>query len=266
MLVFLSVVVILTVLYLGICVFYYLIQEKLIFVRFPTKRKYKYKVKLAHEEVFLRSFDQKRLHALYFNAAKPKGLVLYFHGNTGTLKRWAKNARYFIANDYDVLMPDPRGYGKSKGKLSESALFKDADQWYQEALTRTGEDRVIVYGRSLGSALAVRVAAEKQPKCLVLETPFADLYDVAKHYAAFLPYKWLLRYPFSNDLTIRKVTVPVYIFHGKKDLVVPYKSALRLYSCVPVDTYREMITIDKGRHNDLAKFEAYHTKMAEILR
>lgn len=273
MLVFLSVpmitgslLLLLVVVYAGVCAFYYFAQEKLIFVRFRTKRSYKYKTKLEHEELFISSeFDGAELHGLHFKLAESKGLVIYFHGNTGTLKRWAANARYFVANGYEVLMPDPRGYGKSKGKLSEEALIEDARQWYAFACTLCAEERVVVYGRSLGSALASPVCMNTKPKCLVLETPFADLFDVAKHFSILLPYRWLLKYPFRNNEALQQVTSPIYIFHGTRDLVVPYKSALRLYGSIPASVHREMITIEKGRHNDLAKFEGYHSKMAEIL-
>lgn len=266
MLVFLSVFAIILVLYLGVCAFYYVAQEKFIFVRFPTKRKYKYKIKLTHEELFIPISDGGVLHALYFPVENSKGLVLYYHGNTGSLKRWAKQARYFVSNGFSVLMPDPRGYGKSKGKLSERALIDDALLWYDQAKQLEVEERLIVYGRSLGSAMAVPVAAKGSPRSMVLETPFADLYDVARHYSALLPYRILLRYPFENCKRIKEVTCPIYIIHGTKDLIVPYSSALRLYSCIPPGVYREMITIPKGRHNDLSKFELFHEKMAEILQ
>lgn len=260
-----SALLVLLAIYAGLCVFYYLAQEKFIFVRFRMPQDHEFKFKGPYEERWLDRPDGARLHALYFKAAAPRGVVLYFHGNTGSLRRWGKVAPRFTTLGYDVLMPDPRGYGKSRGTLSEAALHADAQAWYDQLKEQWTEQEVVVYGRSLGSGLAVPIAAGNAPCCLLLETPFANLIEVARYYLAILPYRLLLRYTFRNDLHIHRVKCPVYIFHGKRDRVVPYASALRLYSMIPPEVHREMITFPKGAHSDLARFATFTRRLRSIL-
>ncbi len=251
--------------YTGLCLFYALFQERFIFIRFRTSRNYRYKFQSPFEELYLTREDGTELHALYFKAATPKGVVLYFHGNTGSVRRWGKYAQRFVRLGYDVLMPDPRGYGKSRGELSEAALHEDAECWYQEALSRWKEADVVLVGRSLGSGIATPVAAKHKPRLLILETPFANLYEVATNYLPILPYRLLLRYPFRNDIAIKRIGCPVYILHGKRDNVVPYASALRLYSLVPSSVHREMVTFAKGHHSDLGRFPRYQRLLKRVL-
>lgn len=251
--------------YACVCLFYTVFQERFIFIRFRTSAKYIYKFPPPFEERYVQATDGARLHALYFRATEPRGVILYFHGNTGSVRRWGKFAPRFVRMGYDVLMPDPRGYGKSRGVLSEAALLADANAWYEHLLEQETEDRVVVLGRSLGSGLATPVAALHGPRMLILETPFANLYDVATNYLPILPYKLLLRYAFRNDKAIKRITCPVYILHGKFDAVVPYASALKLYAAVPSGVHREMITFPKGHHSDLPRFPRYQRFLQRIL-
>ena len=256
---------VLVVAYAGVCLFYALFQERFIFIRFRTSRGYKYKFAGAFEERFIKADDRTELHALYFKAEAPKGVILYFHGNTGSVRRWGKYAHRFVRLGYDVLVPDPRGYGKSRGVLSEEALHADAGLWYDEVLKTWAEKDIVVFGRSLGSGLATPLAALRSPRMLILETPFANLYDVATNYLPILPYRLLLRYTFRNDKSIKRIQCPVYILHGKFDAVVPYSSALRLYALTPSHVHREMITFPKGHHSDLPRFPRYQRLLLRVL-
>lgn len=251
--------------YVGVCVFYWWFQERFIFVRFRLSDRYRFTFTQPFEEVRLTAADGAQLHGLYFRAKTPRGAVLYFHGNTGSLRRWGKRSTRFTNLDHDVLMPDYRGYGKSRGALSEAALHADAALWYTWLARRWSEERIIVYGRSLGTGLAVPVAATYAPRALLLESPFANFTDVARHYLAILPYRWLLRYTFRSDKAMLRVKCPVYIFHGKRDPVVPYSSALRLYAAVPTDVHREMVSFAKGYHSDLGAYARFRRKLRAII-
>ncbi|MBK8338531.1 MAG: alpha/beta hydrolase [Flavobacteriales bacterium] len=163
----LSVMGILVLLYAGVCATYYLLQERLIFVRSDLSDGYRFKFQYPFEERYVKADDGNALHALYFPVedGTPKGVVLYFHGNTGTLRRWGRRAPRFTRQGWAVLMPDPRGYGKSRGKLSEAALLADAWTWYSElckdwrkgTLCSTG-------GRSAVDGPSLR-PAEASPNC-----------------------------------------------------------------------------------------------------
>ena len=255
----------LVLLYAGVCLVYWWVQERFVFVRFRLGRAYRFRFAEPFEEVFLSTDDGAELHALRFTVPNGTGTVLYFHGNSGSLRRWGKQAQRFTRLGWNVLMMDYRGFGKSRGKLSEEALHADAARWYSWLKERVAEERIVVYGRSLGSGMAVPVAAANRPQALVLESPFANLYDAARHQFYALPYRWLLRYAFRNDKAIRRIACPVHIFHGKRDPVVPYESALKLYALVPGSVQREMITFSRGYHSDLWRFKRFQRKMALIL-
>lgn len=250
---------------MGICLFYWWFQEKFIFVRFPLPQSYRFQFKQPFEELRLERPDGASLHALYFTVEDPVGAVLYLHGNTGSLRRWGKRAPRFTSRNYAVLMPDYRGYGKSTGRISEAVLHADALAWYDLLSSRYEGANKVVYGRSLGTGLAVPVAAERNPRALVLESPYANMLDVARHYLAILPYRWLLKYRFRSDMAIKRVKCPVYIFHGKRDPLVPYGSALRLYAAIPANVQRELISFTKGYHSDLAGFPRFRRKLKAIL-
>lgn len=255
----------LLLLYGLVCLVYWWIQERFIFVRFRTKRTFVYTFSQRFTEVFLSPENGVELHALHFTTGNALGTVLYFHGNTGSLRRWGTQASTFTRLGYDVLMPDYRGYGKSRGPLSEAALHQDAQTWYAWLRARAPEERIVVYGRSLGTGMACPVAAENRPRALILESPFANLHDVARHQFYLLPYRWLLRYRFRNDKAIRRVHCPVYIFHGKRDPVVPFRSALQLYARIPSEVTRELIAFERGYHSDLARFPRFQRRLKAIL-
>lgn len=262
---FLYTIGLLALVYAGVCLFYWIFQERFIFVRFPLPERHVFRFPQPFEELWEQRPDGARLHALHFTVPRPAGAVLYLHGNTGSLRRWGKRAPRFTTLRHAVLMPDYRGYGKSTGKLSEEVLHQDALAWYDRLAALYGEANVVIYGRSLGTGLAVPIAAKRHPRLLILESPFANFLDVARHYLAILPYRWLLRYFFRSDVAIRGVSCPVYIFHGKRDPLVPYNSALRLYAAIPSGVERELITFARGYHSDLAGYPRFRRKLRTIL-
>ncbi|NNK81477.1 MAG: hypothetical protein HKO93_08250 [Flavobacteriales bacterium] len=124
---------------------------------------------------------------------------------------------------------------------------------------------LVVYGRSLGSGLAVKVASDNNPSKLVLETPFSNMIDVAFYRYPFLPIRYLLRFPFRSDRFIGKVTCPIRIFHGTRDRMVPYKSGLKLYELIAEGVDHNMVTLPRARHSNLADFPLFREKMSEFL-
>lgn len=252
--------------YATLCLLYWIFQERFIFLRYDLALRYRFRFGGRYQECWLDRPDGARLHALLFSAREAKGSLLYFHGHSGNLKRWGRFAARFTAMGYDVLMPDPRGYGKSTGRLSESVLLDDALAWYDWLAHRVGQQRIVLYGRSLGGAFATPVAAQRAPRMLLLETPFNNLIDVSWSQVPLFPYRWLLRYPFRNDLAIRSVSCPVRIFHGTRDNLVPLASALKLYAEVPSSTDREAVVVEGAHHNDLWRFPRFKEALRAVLR
>lgn len=241
----------------------YYMQERLIF--FPEKlpQDYTFNFQETYEEVYLTS-GEATIHALHFKVNKPKGVVLYFHGNAGSLRGWGTLAPDFISKGYSLFIIDYRGFGKSTGKISEQALHEDAQAAYNYLLQLYSPQDIIIYGRSIGTGLATRLASEVQSRMLILETPFYSFVHVAGYHFAFLPVSLLLKYTFQSDKWIDKVNVPVYIIHGTADEVVPYTSGLKLAE--KAGSKATMITIKGGSHNNLSAFPQYHQVMEEVLR
>jgi len=128
------------------------------------------------------------------------------------------------------------------------------------------EQKLVVYGRSLGSGLAVKVGADNSPAGLILETPYYNLQDIVRMHFPFLPISLILRYKFRSDKHIQQVDCPIAIFHGTADKIVPYKSGLKLYELLPDDQGHSMVTITRGKHNDLSRNALFREKMGEFLR
>jgi fermentation-respiration switch protein FrsA (DUF1100 family) len=243
----------------------YFMQKKLIFLPTKLAADYEYQFSEPFEELFLEAEDGARLNAVHFKIENPKGLILYFHGNAGDLSRWGKIASELINYHYDVLIMDYRSYGKSTGDVSEQKLFDDATLFYKYALKSYSEDNIIVYGRSLGTAVATFVASKNNPKKLILETPFYNLEEIAKKRFPFLPVKYLLKYHFLSNNYIEAVRCPVIIFHGTKDNIVPYNSGKNLSGLVPKDRLT-FVSIEGGEHNDLVNFKEYKQGIETALK
>ncbi|MGX1930288.1 alpha/beta hydrolase [Flagellimonas sp. 2504JD4-2] len=243
---------------------FYFLQEKLIFLPTTLPLDYNYSFDVDFEEVFMDTEDGARLNALNFRTENPKGLILYFHGNAGDLSRWGKIVEPFTDLGYEVLVMDYRSYGKSSGELSEEALHKDAQLFYDYAKQKFDEKEIVVFGRSLGASIATKVASKNNPKKLILETPFYSLLDVAKERFPILPLGYMLKYKFSSFDYIQNVTAPIRIFHGTSDNVVSYESGKKLFDVIP-QTDKKLYTIENGEHNNLATFESYQTDLQKEL-
>lgn len=243
-------------------------QEKLIFRNTQIPLNYQYEFNGDFNEMWFQPEVGVNLNALYFrtDSAKRKGLVVYFHGNADDLRRWGKYADDFTKNHYDILMIDYRQFGKSTGELSEKALHADARYVYEWAKKQFPEDEIVIYGRSLGTGIATRLASETNPKILLLETPYFSLIDVGESYLSILPYDRLLRYKMRTDLCIQAVKCPIHLFHGTKDEVVPYQSSLKLAKLLNKKPSEILTTIPEGKHKNLGEFQEYHLALDSLLK
>lgn len=243
----------------------YYFQEKIIFRPTTLAQNFTFKFSNQFEELFLKSEDGASINALHFKVDKPKGVILYFHGNMGDLDRWGKITEFFVELNYDVFVMDYRTYGKSTGLLSEQALYNDAEMCYNYVLKQYNESEITLYGRSLGTGMATYLASKNKPKKLILETPYYSLTDVAKRRFSMYPSEKTLRYDFPSYKYIQKVTCPISIFHGTKDKVVPYASGEKLFNCIEQKEKR-FFTIENAGHNNLSEFEVYQKQISEILK
>jgi uncharacterized protein len=242
-------------------------QESLIFYPETLPPDYSFVFPEPFEEVTV-PVKGATLHALMFRVRNSKGVILYLHGNAGSLSSWGAVATEFTSRGYDILIPDYRGYGKSTGKItSEKQLLDDGLAVYH-LLTKTWpENRIIVYGRSIGTGIATFIARSEKPKMLIMESPFLSLIDLASYHYSFLPRPVLsmfLRYTLRNDLWIRDIICPVYLLHGTKDTIIPFDHSVRLDKLIKAP--HRLIRIEGGDHNNLSDFSSFNREMDQILQ
>ncbi len=256
--------VVLAVLYAVIVYFAYSYQEKLVF--FPSKMpmNHTYDFCQNYEELFLTAPDGAKLNAVHIRTEKRKGIILYFHGNSGNVSHLGHVANLFDRKGYDAFLIDYRTYGKSTGTMSEEALKKDAQLFYDHALTLYNENEIILYGRSFGTGVATGLAATNSPKKLILESPFYSALSLGEHRFPFLPISWLSEYVFPSNEYVQNINCPVYIFHGTDDQVIPFDFAKQLYDEIP-GTQKKMFTIKGGGHNYLQDTDTFKKGMQEAL-
>lgn len=239
----------------------YLFQEKLIFL--PVKLSSDFKFNYSADERLIEVAPGVRLNALHFRLPDARGLVLYFHGNAGNLAEWGSVSENFLPLGYDVFVFDYRGYGKSDGVInSEAMLHADAQAIFNTVAKEYSPEKIILYGRSLGSGMAVRLAAKTSVKALVLESPFFSMAEIGRFHYPFLPVSLLLRYPLRNDLYLPAVRCPIFIMHGTADEVIPWQSGQKLARLAPA---AKLLLLENGHHNNSSDFVEYHKLVKEAL-
>ncbi len=245
----------------------YFFQEKLIFYSSELPNDYQFSFQSEYEELFLTAEDGAVLNGLYFKAKNPKGVILYNHGNAGELDTWGQWGELLVNRySYDVVVWDYRGYGKSTGKRQQQAMLDDGFLFYEYCKQLYSEDKIILYGRSLGGFFATHLAKSKASKGLVLESTPASLQEVAKEKYPFLPIKWLLKYKFKNTDNISAISTPTYVIHGTDDDLVPFEHGQRLFE-LSKTSIKEFFPIKGGNHNDLSNFEEpYFNALDNILK
>lgn len=257
-----------TVVYIGIgyvllLVLLYFFQERFIFKPEKLDRNFKYKYNLPFKELFFETEPGVSINGLHFYCKNPNGLILYLHGNTRSIKGWAKYAMDFYKFNYDVVLIDYRGFGKSTGKQSEKSIVKDIQFVYKTLVREFKENHILVYGRSFGSGFATKIAAENSPRYLILDSPYYSFKRLVQRFLPFIPNSILLKYQIRTDKWIRKVNCHTYIIHGTKDWLIPIKHSELLQALNPRKI--TLIKIKGGGHNNLPSFPEYHNFLRDIL-
>lgn len=254
----------LIVFYAVICLFLYLFQEKLIFSPTSLSKDHRFSFGQPFMEIAVRVRDGKVLNGLLFNAQQLKGLIFYLHGNAGALDTWGAVANRYTGMGYDVFLLDYRGFGKSEGSIrSEFQFFEDVQSAYDKMKERYRECDIIVLGYSIGTGPAARLAADNQPKLLILQAPFFSLTDMMRNRYPIFP-TFLLRYKFRTNEYITRCHMPVIIFHGDRDKVVFYGSSLKLKEKMKKGD--SLITLRGQGHNGITDNEQYVGALREILK
>ena len=245
-------------------ILFYFIQDRLIFK--PEKLSkdfiFQYENQVVEEYNFqLR--DDVLINGLHFKTENPKGVVFYLKGNSRSIKGWGKFAVDFTLHGWDVIMMDYRGFGKSKGKRTQQTMKDDALLIYDKIKEKVEEKYIIIYGRSLGTGLATKVASMNDPRMLILACPYYSMSNNVKRYMPFLPTGLVMRFSMPTYKWMKYVKCPIKLVHGTNDRVIPMKSSVRLSKINPKLT--RLYPIIGGGHKNLHNYEGYHRSLKEIL-
>ena len=235
--------------YGGLIALMYLTQRALMY--FPeTARTPPNAAGLAQaEEIFLNTADGERVIAWHVAPRGDKLVVLYFTGNGGSLRYRTERFHILTADGTGLLALSYRGYGGSSGSPSEAGLIADAAAAYAFAAARYPADRIVLWGESLGSGVAIALAAKEPVRALALESPFTSAADVGAAAYPFAPVRWLMKDQFRSDALIGKVKAPILVLHGVRDRVVPFAFGERLFALASEP--KRFMRFADGGHNEL---------------
>ncbi len=248
-----SIIALICLAYLLVLAGMYLFQRSLLYYPVP------YQQGIDMDEITINT-EGINLHGWVLNPGKPRALI-YFGGNAEAIENNIDNFES-IFEDYSVYMVHYRGYGKSEGKPSESALFADALTIYNEI--RSSHLAISVMGRSLGSGVAVYLASKRDTEKLILLTPYDSIAEVAQFHYPFLPARMITLDRFESFRYAPLISAPVLIVTAGLDQVVPVERALKL---------REFFTstrviykmIESAAHNDVTEFDQYQRLLRDFV-
>jgi uncharacterized protein len=226
---------------------------------------------LAFEDVHLRTDDGVPLHGWLISAPEkarqaPRRTLLFFHGNAGNISHRLDSMRIFAELGLDVFIFDYRGYGRSGGSPSEEGTYRDATAAWHWLTRERGlhPGQVVLFGRSLGAAVAVELATRTDPAGLIVESAFTSVPDLGAEIYPFLPVRLLSRYRYDNLGRIASVRIPVLVVHSRGDEIVPFHHGQALYAAAAGP--KQFLEL-QGGHNDgfLASEAAYRRGLNEFL-
>lgn len=228
----------------------YLLQRRFIYYPTPDRVLPAQAGMTGVEERMLTMPDGVRVVAWYAKAKPGKPTLLYFHGNGGSIAGRSSRIRAYTAMGWGVYMMSYRGYGGSGGQPSERANVADARIAYGALLLEgVSAEAVILYGESLGSGVAARLATERKAAGLVLEAPYTSIVDIARVQFPWLPAGLFLTDRYETDKVLPQVRMPLLILHGRFDGVIPIAMGERLLAIA--NPPKDLVVFPEGRHNNL---------------
>jgi uncharacterized protein len=213
-------------------------------------------------QVVLDTSDDERVIAWHIPPRGDRPVVIYFPGNGELIASRTARYRALVADGVGVIAVSYRGYGGSTGIPTEPGLHRDAAAAYAFAVARYKPDRIVPWGHSLGTGVAVKLAAENPVGKLILEAPYSSTADVAIARYPFAPVRWLMKDQYHSDEWIGAVKAPILVMHGARDGVIPVRFSKRLFALAHQP--KRFILYDKGRHNDLDDYGATKDALAFI--
>lgn len=204
---------------------------------------------LDFEEVQLQTRDGVELHGWYLPATDPEAVLLFLHGNAGNISHRLDSLRIFNALGLSVLIFDYRGYGRSEGRPSEEGTYRDAEAAWSYLVEERGwrAEQIVVFGRSLGAAIAAQLSGKNSPRGLILESAFTSVPDFAAEIYPYLPVRLLSRYHYDTLKHLRRVSCPVLVIHSPDDEIIPFRHGRAVFRAA--DEPKTFLQISGG-HNE----------------
>ena len=217
--------------YLLLIVYVYARQGRMLY--FPTREigATPLAIGLQYEELTLRTRDRVDISAWYIPAEHPRGFILFCHGNAGNISDGLTSIRLFHELGLGVVSFDYRGYGKSAGSPDEEGTYRDAEAaWdYLVKTLHVSPKKVILFGRSLGSAVAAELALRKEVGALIMESGFTSVPDLGSQFFPHLPLWLISKYHYTSIDKVGRVEMPKLFIHSPDDEIVPYEHGVRLF-------------------------------------
>ena len=246
--------------YFLICVALFFGQENIFFL--PSKLSEKHIFRKG-KEVEVKVAEGLSLNCLMLKEQNAKGVILYLHGNKGSNRRCLHQAETMANNQYDIFMPDYRGYGKSDGEIiSEQQIYMDMQKVYDYLKQTYKENQIVIVGYSLGTGMASWLAAKNNPKRLILLAPYLSFVDLKDRRFSLIP-DFIVKYPLSNEAHLKEVKCPVNIFHGTNDSVIPFDSSVKLAALYPSKV--SFIKMNGESHRGAIFNRLFRSKVRELL-
>jgi len=244
-------------LYVGVAAILYFAQRSMMYFPDPEHTTPAQAGLPAAEEVLLTTADGQRSTAWYLAPRGDKPVIIYFHGNGGALRYRVERFRTLTRDGVGLLALEYRGFGGNDGSPSEAGLIADGEAAYAFAATRYPVQQLVLWGESLGTGVAVAVAAERPVGRVILEAPFTSAAEVAAARYWYMPVRLLMKDQFRSDERVAHITAPVLILHGAHDHIIPFAFGERMFALTTVPN-KHIVRFLDGDHEDLDRWGALH--------
>jgi hypothetical protein len=239
-------------LYLLLCLYLFLMQGRLLFYpNLPSRKVTATPAQrgLDFEPVTITTSDHVRITGWFVPAQEAKGVLLFFHGNAGNISHRLDSLAIFHRLGLSTLIIDYRGYGESEGRISEQGTYLDGEAAWRYLIETKGinPEEIIIFGRSLGGAIAAHLAARTNPAGVVLESVFTSAPDLAAQLYPVFPVRLLARYQYDVKKAVESIGAPVLVIHSRDDEIIPFGHGLKVYEAAAAP--KEFLPI-RGGHNE----------------
>jgi hypothetical protein len=248
----LNILILLAAGYFVLCLMLFFFQSRMIY--FPEIGREDFvtpqQAGMDYQEVTINAAGEK-LHSWFVPAPQARGVVLFFHGNAGSISHRLDYLRMFRELGFSILIFDYRGYGKSSGEPSEIGTYQDAEAaWnYLVETKRIAPSSIVLYGESLGGAVAAWLAARVKPRALIITSTFTSLPDLGAKLYPLFPVRLLTRYEYNAKKYLQAATCPVLIVHSREDEIVPFEHGEQLYTAAHEP--KQLLEIHGGHNTSL---------------